>query len=95
MDLLVFPIKTNLQYLCLTFRVHIIVELRRRPPARNDEAKIREYEKAIKRFAGGGGRIEDEDTLRRILTVEGALDETTGGMVKSVEEFNEELYCNP
>ena len=38
----------------------------------------------------GGG----EDTLRRILTVEGALDETTGGMVKFVEEFNEELYCN-
>lgn len=42
----------------------------------------------------GEVRIEGEDTLRRILTVEGALDETTGGMVKSVEEFNEELYCN-
>ena len=39
-------------------------------------------------------RIEGEDTLRRILTVEGLLDETTGGRVKSVEEFNEELYCN-
>lgn len=85
LDLLVFPMST--------FRVHIIVELRRRPPARNDEVRIREYEKAIKRFAEG--RIEGEDTLRRILTVEGALDETTGGMVKSVEEFNEELYCNP
>lgn len=69
------------------------MELRRRLPARNDEARIREYEKAIKLFAGGG-EIEGEDTLRRILTVEGALDETTGGMVKSVEEFNEELYCN-
>ncbi|MDE7382986.1 MAG: hypothetical protein K2M99_03760 [Treponemataceae bacterium] len=35
------------------------MELQRRLPARNDEAKIREYEKAIKRFAGvrieGGG----------------------------------------
>ena len=42
----------------------------------------------------GGGEDWGEDTLRRILTVEGLLDETTGGMVKSVEEFNEELYCN-
>ena len=54
-----------------------------------DEARIKEYEKAIKMIAEL--RIEDEDTLRRILTVEGVLDETTGGMVKTVEEFTEEL----
>ena len=54
-----------------------------------DEARIKAYEEAIKTLAEL--RIEDEDTLRRILTVEGLLDETTGGMVKSVEEFTEEL----